>query len=173
MAPPHDPDPARYWFHDDSIVDLLQSVREFRRADQEMRRRVSADMDMNTTDLQALQVVIEGEGRGVQVTPRELSTRLGISTASTTKLLDRLTASGHLTRSAHPTDRRSLVLLPTPHAHSEVRDRLALMHRRMAEIAAEVPAEARPAVVAFLRGMTALLESQGGAAPLTTVRPAP
>ncbi|WP_240646065.1 MarR family winged helix-turn-helix transcriptional regulator [Georgenia sp. SYP-B2076] len=159
---------AHYWYDGDaSVVAVLHAVRRFRRADQEMRRRMSEGMDMNVTDLQALQFVIAGEGRGEAVTPRQLSAHLRISTASTTKLLDRLTASGHLARSPHPRDRRSLVLTATAHAHDQIRERLAHMHERMADVARSVPPEAREAVVAFLAGMAALLDEEGGAAPLT------
>lgn len=156
-APPSAP--HGYWYDDDTaVVNLLTAVRRFRRADQEMRRRVSTGMDMNETDMQALQAVVEAEGRGGVLTPRELAAHLGISSASTTKLLDRLTASGHLSRAPHPSDRRSLVLVATPHAHDEIRERLTLMHERMAEIARAVPVGSRGAVVDFLEAMTAELD---------------
>lgn len=169
--PPSDPPPAAgpaYWYDGDTaVVEMLAALRAFRRADQEMRRRVSADMDMNVTDMQALQFIIAAENHGRTVTPRELAAQLHISTASTTKLLDRLTASGHLTRTPHPSDRRSLVVVPTEHAHREVRDRLARMHERMREIARAVPEPARPAVVMFLRAMADQLDREGVPAPLT------
>ena len=161
-------DPTHYWYADDrSVVEVLEAVRQFRRADQEMRRRLSAGMDMNETDLQALQFVIAAESRGVQAHPREIAAHLRISTASTTKLLDRLTASGHLVRTEHPTDRRSVVVSSTPHAHHEIRERLERMHAAMAQIARDVPLEARPHVGAFLRAMAAQLDSEGGVAPLS------
>ncbi|MCK6212709.1 MarR family transcriptional regulator [Georgenia sp. EYE_87] len=163
---PPDASPS-YWYDGDGVVEMLAALRAFRRADQEMRRRMSADMDMNVTDLQALQLIIAAENHGRTVTPRELASHLHISTASTTKLLDRLTASGHLTRSPHPSDRRSLVVVPTEHAHREVRGRLARMHERMREIAGTVPEPARPAVVAFLRAMAEQLDQEGAPAPLT------
>ena len=83
--------PTSYWYADDrSVAEVLEAVRRFRRADQEMRRRLSAGMDMNETDLQALQFVIGTETRGGHAHPREIAAYLRISTASTTKLLDRL-----------------------------------------------------------------------------------
>jgi len=158
-----------YWYADEpSVVDVLEAVRRFRRADQEMRRRISAGMDMNESDLAALQLVISTEARGGQAHPREISAHLGISSASTTKLLDRLTASGHLVRTVHPTDRRSVVVSSTPHAHQEIRERLERMHAAMAAIARDVPPEARPHVRDFLRAMAAQLDSEGVVAPLTT-----
>jgi len=160
---------AHYWYADEpSVVELLEAVRRFRRADQEMRRRLSAGMDMNETDLQALQLVIATESHGGQVHPRDIAAHLRISTASTTKLLDRLTASGHLVRGVHPTDRRSVVVSSTPHAHHEIRERLERMHAAMAVIARDVPLESRPHVRDFLRAMAAHLDSEGAVAPLTS-----
>ena len=156
-----------YWYADnDSVVQILHALRRFRRSDQDMRRRMSADMDMNETDLQALQIVIAAEPGQQPVTPRDLSHALGISTASTTKLLDRLTASGHLERHPHPSDRRALVITATDHAHNEIRERLKHMHAAMREVAAGVPAASRPAVADFLVRMATLLDAES-VRPLT------
>lgn len=159
--------PEHYWYDDPEVVAVLESLRAFRRADQAMRRRVSAHMNMNGTDLQALQFVIAAARQGTPITPRDLAGHLQISTASTTKLLDRLTSSGHLDRVPHPSDRRSLVLVATDHAHDEIRERLTRMHVRMAEIAREIPAASRTAVSAFLHAMAEQLDSESEIAPLT------
>ena len=166
MDTPADPDEREnYWYADnDSVVQILHALRQFRRSDNDMRRRMSADMDMNETDLQALQIVIAAEKTGRNVTPRDLSAALRISTASTTKLLDRLTASGHLERHPHPSDRRALVITATNHAHNEIRERLERMHAGMREVAAAVPPTSRAAVADFLVRMAALLDSEGGTA---------
>lgn len=156
-----------YWWGADPAVAILSALRRFRHADQEMRRRVSEGMDMNETDVRALQVVIAAEGSGVHVTPRELAHALSITTASTTKLVDRLAASGHLERRPHPNDRRSVVVVATDHAHAQVRERLTAMHDDMLRLARAVPAEAQGAVVAFLDGMAALLDAQEPGDPLT------
>lgn len=152
-----------YWYADnDSVVAILHALRQFRRSDQDMRRRMSADMDMNESDMQALQIIIAAEAGQRLVTPRDLASALRISTASTTKLLDRLTASGHLARHPHPTDRRALVITATDHAHDEIRDRLERMHVAMRVIAASVPEPSRRDVADFLVRMAEHLDSEGG-----------
>ncbi|WP_156249974.1 MarR family winged helix-turn-helix transcriptional regulator [Pseudactinotalea terrae] len=157
-----------YWYdHADSITGVLTALREFRRAEQALRRRLSTEMGMNVTDLQALQHLIAAERDGLALTPRDLTAHLRISTASTTKLLDRLVASGHLARQPHPHDRRSVVIVPTEHAHEQVRERLTGMHERMREIAERVPPQARGPLVAFLREMAAHLESEASPPSLT------
>jgi len=147
-----------YWFDDDlEGVALLQALRRFRHADETMRRRLVADLDMNATDLDALRFVIARESSGDPPSPHELSAYLQISTASTSKLLDRMTASSHLVRADHPRDRRSLVLRTTPHAHEVVRARLSRMHEAMAQAARSVPSESRGVIVEFLDTMAAVL----------------
>lgn len=161
-----------YWYDQpDSVTDVLTALREFRRAEQVLRRRLSTEMGMNVTDLQALQHLIAAERDGRALTPRDLTAHLKISTASTTKLLDRLVASGHLVRQAHPRDRRSVVIVPTDHAHEQVRERLARMHERMREIAERVPTSARAPLTAFLREMAAVLENEAAPPSLTPASP--
>lgn len=160
-----------YWFEEsDSAVGILHALRRLRAADRDMRRRMSEGMDMNATDVDALRFVIARQRAGDAVTPRALATHLGISTASTTKLLDRLGRSGHLRREPHPRDRRSVIVVATDHAHAEVRARLSLMHRRMREVAEAVPEASRPDVARFLEDMAECLSAADaleGVGPLT------
>ena len=150
-----------YWFDTgDSAVGLLSALRGFRVADHEMRRRMSAGMEMNTTDLAALSFVISHAVGEHAATPQALARHLSISAASTSKLLDRLTGSGHLERVPHPRDGRSRIVVATDHAHAQVRERLGGMHERMLEIAQQVPSAARPAVIDFLRAMARSLDAE-------------
>lgn len=169
------PTGGSYWFDesDAEARSILEALRAFRRADEAMRRRAGRDMKMNLTDLRALQHVIACEGRGEPATPRGLAEYLTISTASTTKLLDRLVASGHLERRPHPSDRRSVVVVASDAAHAEVRERLATVHARMIEIARAVPARSRPAVRDFLLAMAAEAERESDHAAGTVVGDAP
>jgi DNA-binding MarR family transcriptional regulator len=157
-----------YWYADHAVMELLGALRRFRRADDSMRHRVSADLGVNPLDLRALQLVIAGERAKRPVSPGELSDRLEISTAATTKLVDRLVTSGHVRRSPHPSDRRSVVLSATAAAHRRLRRRMATVHERMGEVAAAVPAEHRTAVAEFLAAMSQVMEEAG--AP-TSARP--
>lgn len=104
---------------DASVMRVLLSVRLFTDAMDRLHSGMKDDMDMNATDLAALRMLIIREQLGQQVTPHELAEHLRISTASTTKLLDRLSASGHVVRSAHPTDRRARVVSLTQKSRRE------------------------------------------------------
>ncbi|MBC9226985.1 MarR family transcriptional regulator [Aeromicrobium sp. 636] len=149
---------------------LLRAVRHLVRADRDMRARLSAAMHVNPTDLRSIRHVMRAVEPDTPdtpdapraspggVTPRKLADHLGISTAAVTTLVDRLVASGHLTRAPHPTDRRSVILLPTDLARSQMDAHLADMHDRMKKIAAAVPESARPALIEFLEALTREME---------------
>lgn len=94
-------------------MDVLRAVRAFSDAMERMHSGMKGDMDMNATDVAALRMLIMRENRGESVSPHEVARHLRISTASTTKLLDRLTQSGHLERRPHPIDRRARIVVLT------------------------------------------------------------
>jgi DNA-binding MarR family transcriptional regulator len=97
----------------------LESVQTFSDAMDRMYAGMRGDMDMNTTDLAAIRMLVIRERHGEVVKPHDIATHLAISTASTTKLLDRLSAGGYLVREAHPDDRRSRIVVLTDAARAE------------------------------------------------------
>jgi DNA-binding MarR family transcriptional regulator len=138
------PADSGYWYgvDDDShrrhAVALLQSFRRYRAAEVAMRSRTRASMGMGENDMAVLRHLLHAEREGRVLTPSDLTRRLGISTASMTALIDRLEASGHARRERHPTDRRSIVVVPTPATDEDVRRTLGAMHERMIAAVAEM-----------------------------------
>lgn len=151
-----------YWFAGRSErvegVDVLNLLRKYRSAEAAMRRRTRESMGMGETDLLALRYLLQAERTGAQLKPKDLAERLGISSASTTILLDRLERSGHLKRAPHPSDRRALVIVPTMGAEHEVRTTLGHMHDRMLEVADALEPEDAAVVATFLQGMVDAVE---------------
>ncbi|SES02431.1 DNA-binding transcriptional regulator, MarR family [Propionibacterium cyclohexanicum] len=78
---------------------------------QQTERRIAAAsqryMALGRTDMHAIHFLLVQENLGLEVSPSSLAHHLGITTASTTKLLDRLVKAGHIERVPNPTDRRS------------------------------------------------------------------
>ena len=105
--------PSPHTPHDRAVLQVLQAVRAFSDAMDRMHGDMKDDMEMNASDLSALRMLIMREQRGQAVSPHDVAEHLRISTASTTKLLDRLTASGHVERRPHPRDRRARVIALT------------------------------------------------------------
>ena len=99
--------------HEHAVMETLIAIRALSDAMERMHSGMKGDMDMNATDVAALRMMIMREQRREPVSPHAIARHLRISTASTTKLLDRLTASGHVERRPHPTDRRGRVVVLT------------------------------------------------------------
>jgi DNA-binding MarR family transcriptional regulator len=105
--------------------DVLLAVRALSDALDRMNGEMKLGMDMNATDLAALRMLIVREQLGQSVSPHEMARHLRISTASTTKLLDRLSVAGHVERHPHPHDRRARVVVLTDHSRREFLRHLA------------------------------------------------
>ena len=150
-------------WYDDSAPEreLLRAMRRLQRARRHMHHRATAEMELNPTDLKALQLIIAGERADDPLTASALAAELGISTASTAKLLNRLTSTGHLRRVRHPRDGRSVTVIAQPLAHERVRVVMTQPHDRMLEAARRVPEESRQAVLDFLADMTQAFEGTG------------
>lgn len=155
-----------YWYGQDGQLDygavVLKSLRDYRGAETAVRRSTRDSMGMGETDILALRYLLRAQASGRTVVPKDLSQFLGITSASTTSLIDRLVASGHVRREAHPTDRRSVVVVPTVESDKEVRVTLGAMHRRMMAVAEGLSAEEARVVVDFLQRMTQALEEVKG-----------
>ena len=104
---------------DTAVMDVLKGIRALGDAMDRMHSGMKGDMDMNASDVAALRMLIVREQRGQTVSPHDVARHLRISTASTTKLLDRLTASGHLERRPHPHDRRARIVVLTQASRDE------------------------------------------------------
>ncbi|MFT4282053.1 MarR family winged helix-turn-helix transcriptional regulator [Microbacterium sp.] len=115
------------------VLDVMRSLRAFSDAMDHMHGGIRGEMDMNASDLAALRMLIVREGRGELVSPHDIARHLAISTASTTKLLDRLTASGHLVRQPHPHDGRSRVVVLSEGARVDFYRHFGERMRRMRE----------------------------------------
>jgi DNA-binding MarR family transcriptional regulator len=151
-----------YWYGPDGQLDysaaVLKSLRDYRTAETAVRRSTRDSMGMGETDILALRYLLRVQASGKSVVPKDISQFLGITSASTTSLIDRLVASGHVRREAHPTDRRSVIVVPTVESDREVRLTLGNMHREMMAVAEGLSAEEARVVVEFLTRMTAALQ---------------
>ncbi|WP_253259119.1 MarR family transcriptional regulator [Subtercola boreus] len=84
------------------------SFRELLTLTADFERVLAAHLSINATDLEAMEHLIEAG----PLSPTELAHRLGITTAATTLVIDRLEKAGHAAREAHPSDRRKVRVVP-------------------------------------------------------------
>lgn len=155
-----------YWYGADGKFDhsaaVLQSLRDYRNAEVATRRSTRDSMGMGETDILALRYLLRARASNKAVVPKDLSNFLGITSASTTSLIDRLVGSGHVRREPHPTDRRSLIVVPTTESDTEVRATLGAMHRRMMAVAEQLTPEEAGIVITFLQRMREAIEPEDG-----------
>ncbi|WP_349897825.1 MarR family winged helix-turn-helix transcriptional regulator [Parafrigoribacterium soli] len=142
------------------IVRVLQSIRRWREAEQRMSLSSRNHMKLNENDMKALRFLVICKNEGLIATPGNLAEHLAISSASTTKLLDRLTAAGHIERSPHPSDRRALMITITQHTHEQVRDTVGRTHARRFDVAADLTPDEREVVIRFLDNLSNTTEVQ-------------
>lgn len=105
--------------HERAVMSVLTSIRALNDAMDHMHSGMKSDLRMNATDLAALRFLAIREQQGRAVSPGDIAEHLRISTATTSKLLDRLAASGHVERRPHPMDRRGRTVVLTDLAHHD------------------------------------------------------
>lgn len=140
----------------EQVVDVLTAIRDWREAEQRLNFESRTHMKLNETDMKALRYIIASMNQGVDVTAGALAEHLHVSTASTTKLLDRLERAGHIERHAHPTDRRVITIAITADTHEEVRRTVGRQHARRFEVAKSLTPSEREVVIRFLTDLSAI-----------------
>lgn len=140
------------------ITELMTALGALRDAEQRLSEASRRYMRLNETDMRALHYLIVCAHRAAVATPGGIAQHLGISTASTTKLLDRLERGGHVVRAPHPSDRRALAISITPDTHRAAMETVGRQQARRFHAAARLTSEERDVVVRFLRDMTAEID---------------
>ncbi len=140
------------------VTGVLTAIRAVSDAMDRMYGGMKDDMSMNMTDLAALRMLIMREQRGEAVSPHDLAKHLRISTASTTKLIDRLADAGHVVRLPHPTDRRARVVALTDHSKRSFFVHFRESLEAMSTVAAEYPPEQLEVISGFLLKLAAAID---------------
>jgi DNA-binding MarR family transcriptional regulator len=138
------------------LVEATIAMRHLIAVTQETAARAARELGVNATDMNALALLQQYGPMG----PAELAARLGIRTASVTVLIDRLSAAGHVERSAHPADRRRVTVAATASAQRAVTSFLRPSIIAVDDIGRALDAEAQGVVTKYLndavRAMRAL-----------------
>jgi DNA-binding MarR family transcriptional regulator len=109
---------------------------------------------ISVPELLALENLDERGGLG----PTELARRLQLSTGAVTALIDRLEAGGHAARSAHPSDRRRIIVTRTAEAGEALAAAAAPVEREVLALAAGLDEDERRAVGRFLDALVTIVE---------------
>lgn len=130
----------------DRMVAALRSLDDTHRR---FRTASASAVGLGPTDFDAILALAQKE----PLTPRELADRCSLTSSATTALIDRLEKAGHLTRTAHPSDRRSSLLVLTDTGHATVR----MILRHYDTVLQSVPATGSPAE--YLAAVTSALHA--------------
>lgn len=99
--------------NDERVDQVVNAVEGLRRSEAHLVRRRQSGHGLSDIDRTALRHIIALSVQDEPATPKALAVLLGISTASTTALVDRLVRDGLVTTQPHPVDRRKKLLMPT------------------------------------------------------------
>lgn len=142
---------------------VMAALGRLREAEDRLSEASLKYMRLNRTDMRALHFLIVAENNKIVVTPGAIAAHLRISTASTTKLLDRLEHGGHIVRNAHATDRRALAISITPETREAAMQTVGKQQSRRFYAAARLTAAERDVVARFLTDMAGELDITGEA----------
>src|SRR5690554_2055715 len=145
------------------IGDLMNALGRLRDAEKKLSDASLRYMKLNQTDMRALHFLIVCQNRGVIATPGAIAEHLGVSTASVTKLLDRLERAGHITRELHPSDRRALAITITKKTHAAAMETVGRQQSKRFHAAARLTSEERAIVTRFVEDMTNEITLRGEA----------
>ena len=151
-----------FWYGENAATEqgrrVLEALRVYQAAESAMRRRSREAMSMGENDILVLRYLIRAAAQHVTTTPTDIARYLGITTAATTALIDRLERSGHLTRERHPTDRRSVVITATAQTDDDVRAAVGGMHERMLAATRDLTDGDAETIIAFLERVQAAVD---------------
>jgi len=139
-----------------SVREPTQLIREFLTVNEDFEAHVGRELTVNPTDLQAMQHLMMHGPLG----PTDLSRRLGISTAATTAVVDRLVAVGHAHRTQHPTDRRGVVIVPEPASVQKAMSTLMPMIVGIDGVLDEFDDDERAVITAYLTRVLEVYRAQ-------------
>ncbi|WP_104108545.1 MULTISPECIES: MarR family winged helix-turn-helix transcriptional regulator [unclassified Arthrobacter] len=135
------------------IGSVMAALGRLREAEQLLSDASLKYMKLNQTDMRALHYLIVAANTGGVTTPGGIAAHLKISTASTTKLLDRLERAGHITRSPHPSDRRALAIAITDVTRESAMNTVGRQQAKRFYSAARLNPAEREVVIRFLDDM--------------------
>lgn len=137
------------------VRDLLTVTEKFERA-------LGAELAVNPTDLHAMEhLIMSGP-----LSPSELSRRLGVTSATTTTVIDRLSALGHVRREPHPSDRRGVRVVASDASTARAMGRIMPMIAGVDSVLDEFDESEQSAITRYLARVVELYRDH--AAPQTS-----
>lgn len=138
---------------DHTVEAVLGAYQRFRDADAAMLLRIRSETGMSDNEIAIVRFLLGERSSGHDVMPSEISRHLGISSASTTALIDRLERAGMVERVSHPTDRRSILVAATDRGEQAIVATHDAFAKRLTDLTATLDIEERRDVIAYLTAL--------------------
>lgn len=132
---------------------VMHALVALRAAEQKVSDASQEYMQLSAQDMRALHYLIVAKHRGEVATPGMIAAYLGVSAASTTKLLNRLEKGAHIVRHVHPLDRRAFAIEVTDETEAAAKLTVGRQHAKRFDAAARLTGDEREAVIRFLNDM--------------------
>lgn len=135
------------WMDSWEQTSSLLALRELTRAAEAVAPAVANRAGLTHNELRTLELLVDGpQGPGA------IGKVLGVSSAASSGIIDRLEQRGHAVRVEHETDKRRTLVTISDSGRSEVIGHLMPMFRELAELDAGLTDEQREVVTRYLRG---------------------
>lgn len=139
----------------DEIVAVMEAMRRWRRVERRLNDASRKYMQLGENDMCAVRYIIACQRHGALATPSDVAKHLNITTASVSRMIDRLVEGNHIRRSPHPQDRRSTALEVTAETQATARRSVGHNHAQRFHAVAQLTSEERAAVIKFFDSFVA------------------
>ncbi|MBI4901501.1 MAG: MarR family transcriptional regulator [Actinobacteria bacterium] len=134
--------------------DTLQLILELTTVSAQLPHVVARRTGLSESELHSLRRLIAGP-----LGPNDLARELGVTSAASSGIVDRLESRGHVTRQPHPTDRRRTVVAISDSGRAEVLAQLRPMFEALVAADSRLGDDHRATVDAYLRDIIAAVRA--------------
>jgi DNA-binding MarR family transcriptional regulator len=132
----------------------LSALQELVEVSETVPAVVARKAGLSTSELHSLRHLMRGP-----IGPVDLAKVLGVTSAASSGVVDRLVGHGHAERRAHPADGRRTEVVITESGRAEVLARMTPMFESLAALDATLTDDDRVVVERYLRGATAAMRN--------------
>ena len=154
MREPTTAAPNTAYVEDWHQTSTLLALRELLQVAAQVGPAVAKRADLGHSELAALELLVER-----QVGPADLARHLGVTSAASSGIVDRLVARGHVTRESDATDGRRTRVVLTDSGREEVLGQLMPMFLALAGLDAGLSDDERAVIDRFLGNATQAIGS--------------
>lgn len=134
--------------------DTLQLIMELTDVSGLLPHAVARRTGLSESELHSLRHLIGGP-----LGPNDLARTLGVTSAASSGIVDRLESRGHVTRQPHPTDKRRTVVVISDSGRTEVMAEMRPMFEALVAADSLLDDEQRAVVDDYLRGIIAAIRT--------------